>query len=187
VIHGWAQREKSSKTFENLNDQARRSILFAVEAARSLGRPEVGTEHLLLSLLRVRAGTSAEALAHAGVSLPAARQEVEKTGGLFAPEPPERARPQQHLPDGAIPLSPEVKTVIELSSKLARVLGDDRTGTEHLLLILIRDTEVAAAQVLARLGADLDRIRQETIRLHVLATATEPRPDSDPPMTPNST
>jgi ATP-dependent Clp protease ATP-binding subunit ClpC len=73
---------------------------------------------------------------------------------------------------GHIPLSPEVKTVLELSQQLAQELGDDRTGTAHLLLVLIRDREGAAARVLTRLGGDLARIRQQVIKLHASPAAT---------------
>ena len=141
--------------FEHLDDQARRSVVFAQEAARSLGHSSVGSGHLLLGLLYVDGGEAATALTSEGIDPATVRHQVEKTGVNLPP-----------ATEGRIPLASEVETALELSQQMALDLGDSRTGTGHILLILIGQREGVAARVLLSLGADLSRVRQQVIKLH---------------------
>ena len=114
----------------------------------------VGTEHLLLGLVHEGEGVAARALESLGISLEAVRQQVEEIIGQG-----------QQAPSGHIPFTPRAKKVLELSLREALQLGHNYIGTEHILLGLIREGEGVAAQVLVRLGADLNRVRQQVIQL----------------------
>ena len=114
----------------------------------------IGTEHLLLGLIHEGQGVAARALESLGVSLDAVRAQVEEIIGQG-----------QQAPSGHIPFTPRAKTVLELSLRESRQLGHDYIGTEHILLGLLREGEGVAAQVLARLGADLNRVRQQVIEV----------------------
>jgi ATP-dependent Clp protease ATP-binding subunit ClpC len=139
--------------FERFTDRARRVVVLAQEEARMLNHNYIGTEHILLGLLREGEGVAAKALESLGVSLEAARQQVEQKIGHG-----------QRAPEGHIPFTPRAKKVLELSLREALQLGHDYIGTEHILLGLIREGEGVAAQVLVRLGADLNRVRQQVIQ-----------------------
>ena len=119
-----------------------------------LNHDHVGTEHILLALVREGEGVAARALESLGISLEAVRQQVEEIIGQGR-----QAR------SGPIPFTPRVKKVLELSLREATQLGHDYVGTEHILLGLIREGQGVAAQVLVNLGADLNRVRQQVIRL----------------------
>jgi hypothetical protein len=140
--------------FERFTDRARRVVVLAQEEARMLNHNFVGTEHILLGLIHEGEGVAASALQSLGISLEAVRQQVEQIIGQG-----ERA------PSGHIPFTPRAKKVLELSLREAHQLGHDYIGTEHLLLGLIREGEGVAAQVLVRLGADLNRVRRRVIQL----------------------
>jgi ATP-dependent Clp protease ATP-binding subunit ClpA len=114
----------------------------------------IGTEHLLLGLIRESEGVAARALESLGISLGAVRQQVQATTG-------QGQTPQQ----GHIPFTPRAKKVLELSLREAHQLGHNYIGTEHLLLGLIREGQGVAAQALVTLGADLDRARQQVIQV----------------------
>ena len=114
----------------------------------------IGTEHILLGLIHEGEGVAAKALESLGISLEAVRQQVEEIIGQG-----------QQAPSGHIPFTPRVKTVLELSKREALQLGHNYIGTEHILLGLIREGEGVAAQVLVKLGADLNRVRQQVIQL----------------------
>ncbi len=114
----------------------------------------VGTEHILLGLVHEGQGVAASALQSLGISLEAVRQQVEQIVGRG-----------QQAPSGHIPFTPRAKKVLELSLRESLQLGHDYIGTEHILLGLIREGEGVAAQVLVRLGADLNRVRQQVIQL----------------------
>src|SRR5579859_4936604 len=140
--------------FERFTDRARRVVVLAQEEARLLNHGFIGTEHLLLGLLREDEGVAARALASLHVELEAVRASVtEKVG------------PAKRPSGGHIPFTPRAKRVLELSLREALQLGHDYIGTEHLLLGLIREGEGVAAQVLTELGADLNRVRQRVIGL----------------------
>jgi Clp amino terminal domain, pathogenicity island component len=140
--------------FERLTDRARRVIDLAHEEARMLSHNYIGTEHILLGLIREGEGVAAQALESLGISLPAVRQQVEHAVGRGQQAGPER-----------IPFTPRAKKVLELARREAFQLGHHWIGTEHLLLGLIREGEGVAAQALAGLGADLNRVRQQVLRL----------------------
>ena len=140
--------------FERFTDRARRVVVLAQEEARMLNHDYIGTEHILLGLIREGEGVAAKALESLGISLEAVRQQVEEIIGQG-----------QQAPSGHIPFTPRAKTVLELSLREALQLGHDYIGTEHILLGLIGEGEGVAAQVLVRLGADLNRVRQQVIQL----------------------
>ena len=140
--------------FERFTDQARRVVVVAQEESRKLGHDYIGTEHILLGILGAGESVAVQALASLGVSLEAARQQVEEIVGRGS-----------HQASGHIPFTPRAKKVLELSLREAIQLGHNYIGTEHILLGLIREGEGVAAQVLTRLGADLNRTRQQVIQL----------------------
>src|SRR5215469_15161323 len=140
--------------FERFTDRARRVVVLAQEEARLLNHNYIGTEHILLGLIREGQGVAAQVLESLGISLEAVRQHVEEIIGQG-----------QEAPPGHIPFTPRAKKVLELSLREALQLGHNYIGTEHILLGLIREGEGVAAQVLVRLGADLNRVRQQVIQL----------------------
>jgi ATP-dependent Clp protease ATP-binding subunit ClpA len=140
--------------FERFTDRARRVMVLAQEEARLLNHNHIGTEHLLLGLIHEGEGVAAQALESLGVSLPTVRQRVEEIIG----------RGQQALA-GRIPFTPRAKKVLELSRREALAMGHNYVGTEHILLGLLREGDGVAAQVLVGMGADLNRVRQQVIRI----------------------
>ncbi len=114
----------------------------------------IGTEHILLGLIHEGEGVAAKALDSLGIDLDAVRQQVEEIVGQG-----------QADPTGHIPFTPRAKKVLELALREGLQLGHNYIGTEHILLGLIREGEGVAAQVLQKLGADLDRVRQTVIQL----------------------
>jgi ATP-dependent Clp protease ATP-binding subunit ClpC len=135
-------------------DGARRVVVLAQDEARLLNHNYLGTEHLLLGLIREGEGVAVKALESLGISLEAVRAQVQEIIGQG-----------QSAPTGHIPFTPRAKTVLELSFREALQLHHDYIGSEHLLLGLIREGEGVAAQVLMQLGADLFRVRQRVIEL----------------------
>ena len=140
--------------FERFTDRARRVIVLAQEEAKMLNHNYIGTEHLLLGLIHEGDGVAAKALEALGISLEAVREQVEDIIGKG-----------QQKPTGHIPFTPRAKKVLELSLREALQLGHNYIGTEHILLGLIREGEGVAAQVLVKLGADLNSVRQQVIQL----------------------
>ncbi len=140
--------------FERFTDRARRVVVLAQEEARMLNHNYIGTEHILLGLIHEGEGVAAKALESLSISLDAVRQQVEEIIGQG-----------QAAPTGHIPFTPRAKKVLELSLREALQLGHNYIGTEHILLGLIREGEGVAAQVLQKLGADLNRVRQTVIQL----------------------
>ena len=140
--------------FERFTDRARRVVVLAQEEARMLNHNYIGTEHILLGLIHEGEGVAAKALESLGISLEAVREQVEEIIGQG-----------QQAPSGHIPFTPRAKKVLELSLREALQLGHNYIGTEHILLGLIREGEGVAAQVLVKLGADLNRVRQQVIQL----------------------
>ena len=140
--------------FERFTARARRVVVLAQEEARMLNHNYIGTEHILLGLIREGEGQAAKALESLGISLEAVRQQVEETIGQG-----------QQAPSGHIPFTARAKKVLELSLREALQLGQNYIGTEHILLGLLREGEGVAARVLVELGADLNRVRQQVIQL----------------------
>src|SRR6187431_1647982 len=142
------------RMFERFTDRARRVVVLAQEEARMLSHNYIGTEHILLGLIHEGEGVAAKALESLDISLEAVRAQVEEIIGQG-----------QQAPSGHIPFTPRAKKVLELSLREALQLGHSYIGTEHILLGLIREGEGVAAQVLQKLGADLNRVRQQVIQL----------------------
>jgi hypothetical protein len=142
------------KMFERFTDRARQVVVLAQEEARMLNHNYIGTEHILLGLIHEGEGVAARSLESLGISLEVVRQQVEEIIGQG-----------QQAPVGHIPFTPRAKKVLELSLREALQLGHNYIGTEHILLGLICEGEGVAAQVLVKLGADLNRVRQQVIEL----------------------
>jgi ATP-dependent Clp protease ATP-binding subunit ClpC len=140
--------------FERFTDRARRVVVLAQEEARMLNHNYIGTEHILLGLIHEGEGVAAKSLESLGISLEGVRSQVEEIIGQG-----------QQAPSGHIPFTPRAKKVLELSLREALQLGHNYIGTEHILLGLIREGEGVAAQVLVKLGADLNKVRQQVIQL----------------------
>jgi ATP-dependent Clp protease ATP-binding subunit ClpC len=140
--------------FERFTERARRVVVLAQAEAKMLNHDYIGTEHILLGLIHEGEGVAAKALESLGISLEAVRSQVEEIIGQG-----------QAAPTGHIPFTPRAKKVLELSLREALQLGHNYIGTEHILLGLIREGEGVAAQVLQKLGADLNRVRQQVIQL----------------------
>jgi len=141
--------------FNKFTERARKVILLAKEEAKRFNHDYIGTEHILLGLIREGEGVAAAVLQKLGLSPEKIRLEVEK---LVQSGP-------STMVSGDIPFTPKAKKVIELAMEEARSLGHNYIGTEHLLLGLIREGEGVASQVLMNLGLDLNRVRNEVITL----------------------
>jgi ATP-dependent Clp protease ATP-binding subunit ClpC len=140
--------------FEKFTDKARRVVVLAQEEAKLLNHNYIGTEHILLGLIHEGEGVAAKALEALGINLESVREQVQEIIGQG-----------QQAPTGHIPFTPRAKKVLELSLREALQLGHSYIGTEHLLLGLIREGEGVAAQVLTKLGADTNKVRQQVIQL----------------------
>jgi ATP-dependent Clp protease ATP-binding subunit ClpC len=141
--------------FERFTDRARRVVVLAQEEARMLNHDYIGTEHILLGLIHEGKGVAAVALESLEISLEGVRSQVQEIIG----------RGKESAPAGHIPFTPRAKKVLELSLREALQLGHNYIGTEHILLGLLREGEGVAAQVLQKLGADLNRVRQKVIEM----------------------
>jgi ATP-dependent Clp protease ATP-binding subunit ClpC len=137
--------------FERFTDHARHIVVQAQAEARALGHDYIGSEHLLLGLIREHDSVAARVLAALAVSYEAARRQLEDDAG-----------PSRQEPSGHIPFTPGAKKVLELSLREALQLNHTYIGTEHILLGVIRENG-AAAKILVRLGADLERARRQVI------------------------
>ncbi|MEX5277589.1 ATP-dependent Clp protease ATP-binding subunit [Kocuria sp. CPCC 205261] len=140
--------------FERFTDRARRVVVLAQEEARMLNHNYIGTEHLLLGLIHEGEGVAAKALESMGITLSAAREQVQDIIG-----------PGQQAPSGHIPFTPRAKKVLEHSLREALQLGHNYIGTEHILLGIIRAGEGVASQVLVKLGADPGKVRATVLEL----------------------
>jgi ATP-dependent Clp protease ATP-binding subunit ClpC len=157
--------------FERFTGPARRVVMLAQEEARRLHHDHLGTEHLLLGLVREGEGVAARALDCCGISLDRARAEVEDFTGRGRQDPP-----------GDLPFSPRAKNALHLAVEESIRLDSIRTGTGHVLLGLLREGGGTARQVLKRLGADPARLRRQVIRLtEDLAVRAEGTPEAGRP------
>jgi ATP-dependent Clp protease ATP-binding subunit ClpC len=153
--------------FERFTDRARRVVVLAQDEARLLRHPYIGTEHLLLGLLREPHGQAVQVLQAAGVAASDTRIRV-----LARVQAGQKA-PSEHT---HIPFTPQAKKVLELSLRESLELGDNYIGTEHLLLGLAREGHGVASQVLKAQNTDLGVIRREVIRLRGTDAEPEPMP-----------
>ncbi|GAA1511976.1 ATP-dependent Clp protease ATP-binding subunit [Dactylosporangium maewongense] len=158
--------------FERFTDRAKRAVVLAQEEARVLNHHAIGTEHLLLGLIQEGDGVAARSVEALGVSLEDVRRQVEDMIGLGG-----------QAPGGHVPFTPRAKKVLELALREALQLGHNFIGPEHLLLGLVREGEGVAAQVLVRLGADLNRLRAQVIQLLAGHPSSTKAPESAPPVT----
>jgi len=140
---------------DKFTERVRKVMYLAREEAGRLQHDYIGTEHLLLGLIREGEGIAANVLTNLGLDLEVIRQTVESMV----------AAPGSTLTLGEIPFTPKAKRVLELAIEEARQLGHNYVGTEHLLLGLIREGEGVAARVLQELGVDRKKVRDETLRL----------------------
>ncbi len=138
--------------FDKFTERARRVLALAQEEAQRLQHHYIGTEHLLLGLLREGDGVAARVLNNLGIDLNKARSGVEFLVGRG-----------DRIVFGEIGLTPRAKKVIELAIDEARKLNHHYIGTEHLLLGLLREGEGLAVGVLESLGANIDKVRTQTI------------------------
>jgi ATP-dependent Clp protease ATP-binding subunit ClpC len=141
--------------FERFTDRARRVVVLAQEEARMLNHDYVGTEHILVALIREGGGVAAQALESLGITEEAARQQVAEVVG------PSQTGPQR----GHLPMTSPAKKTLQLSLREAIALGHAYIGTEHILLGLVREDDGVAVRVLNSLGVDPNRVRQQVIQL----------------------
>ncbi|MDI9599089.1 MAG: Clp protease N-terminal domain-containing protein, partial [Acidobacteriota bacterium] len=139
--------------FERFTERARQVVVLAQEEARSLKHNYIGTEHLLLGLLREEEGVAARVLDGLDVSVEEVRAAVVRIVGSG-----------EESPQGQIPFTPRAKKVLELALREALSLGHNYIGTEHILLGLVREDEGVAARILLDLDAEPDKIRGEVMR-----------------------
>jgi len=147
--------------FERFTERARQVVVLAQDEAVALRHNYIGTEHLLLGLLREEEGVAARVLEALDVSLEEIRAEVARIIGLG-----------DEVATGQIPFTPRGKKVLELSLREAIALGHNHIGTEHILLGLVREGEGVAMRILLDLDLDAERIRNEIVR--ALAAPAEP-------------
>ena len=139
--------------FERFTDRARRVVVLAQEEARMLNHHYIGTEHVLLGLIHEGEGVASKTLEGMNIGLDAVRAAVQEMVG-----------DGETSPSGHIPFTPRAKKVLELSLRESLQMGHNYIGTEHLLLGLMREGEGVAAQVLVKLGSDLERMREHVLR-----------------------
>jgi ATP-dependent Clp protease ATP-binding subunit ClpC len=139
--------------FERFTERARQVVVLAQEEARALKHNYIGTEHLLLGLLREEEGVAARVLDALDVSVEEVRAAVVRIVGSG-----------EEAPQGQIPFTPRAKKVLELALREALSLGHNYIGTEHILLGLVREDEGVAARILLDLDAEADKIRGEVMR-----------------------
>ncbi|MGH7198238.1 MAG: ATP-dependent Clp protease ATP-binding subunit [Candidatus Omnitrophota bacterium] len=160
--------------FNKFTERARKVILLAKQEAKRFNHDYIGTEHVLLGLLREGEGVAAAVLQSLGMNLNNIRIEVEK---LVQVGP-------ATVVSGDLPFTPKAKKVMELAMEEARTLGHNYIGTEHLLLGLIREGEGVASQVFMNMGLDLEKVREEVIKL--LGSTTPGAPGFPPGQGPSS-
>jgi len=140
--------------FERFTEGARTVVVIAQEEARVLKHDYLGTEHLLLGLLRVEEGLAARVLGALGVAIDDVRAQVARIVGVG-----------DEAKSGEMPFTPRAKKVLDLSLREALSLGHNYIGTEHLLLGLARENEGVAARILLDFGVDAETVRNEVIRM----------------------
>jgi ATP-dependent Clp protease ATP-binding subunit ClpA len=140
--------------FERFTERARQVVVMAQDEARALNHNYIGTEHLLLGLLREQEGIAARVLESLHVTIEEVRAQVARIVG-----------PGEEVTTGQIPFTPRAKRVLELGLREALSLGHNYIGTEHLLLGIARENDGVAARILLDLGIDSEAIRNEVVRV----------------------
>lgn len=138
-----------------MTERARQAVVLSSDEARSLRHTYIGTEHLLLGLLREEHGLAARALENFGILVEDVRGKIIKRVGIG----------ENPVTDGQIPFTPRAKKVLELALREALSLGHNYIGTEHILLGIVREDAGMAVMILHEYGADAEHIRSEVIRL----------------------
>src|SRR2546421_185621 len=140
--------------FERFTERARQVVVLAQEEARTLKHNYIGTEHILLGLLREEEGVAARVLESLDITVEEVRAQVARIVGQG-----------DEVTTGQIPFTPRAKKVLELALREALSLGHNYIGTEHILLGLVRENEGVAARILLDFDADAEKIRNEIIRM----------------------
>jgi ATP-dependent Clp protease ATP-binding subunit ClpC len=140
--------------FERFTERARQVVVLAQDEARTLGHNYIGTEHILLGLLREEEGLAARVLETLGITLERGRAEVARIIGRG-----------DEAASGQIPFTPRAKKVLELALREARSLRHNSIGPEHILLGLVRENEGVASQIMLEFGADAEKVRNEVGRM----------------------
>ncbi|MHB9111966.1 MAG: ATP-dependent Clp protease ATP-binding subunit [Thermoleophilia bacterium] len=154
--------------FERFTERARQVVVLAQEEARSLKHNYIGTEHLLLGLLREEEGIAAQVLVTLDVNLDEVRMQVAQIVGMG-----------DEVAAGQIPFTPRAKKVLELALREALSLGHNYIGTEHILLGLIKENEGVAARILLEFDADSEKIRNEIMRKLTGSARRTPAPQGE--------
>jgi ATP-dependent Clp protease ATP-binding subunit ClpC len=141
--------------FERFTERARQVVVLAQDEARALKHNYIGTEHLLLGLLREEEGLAARVLESFDITVEEVREQVKRLVG----------QGEQEIVTGQIPFTPRAKKVLELALREALSLGHNFIGTEHVLLGVVRENQGVAARILLDFDADAEKIRTEIIRV----------------------
>jgi ATP-dependent Clp protease ATP-binding subunit ClpC len=139
--------------FERFTERARQVVVLAQDESRAFKHDYIGTEHILLGLLREEEGLAARVLESLGVTVEYVRAQVARIVG-----------PGEKATAGQIPFTPRTKKVLELSLREAISLGQNYIGTEHILLGVLKEGEGVAAHILLDRGVDVEKIRNEIVR-----------------------
>jgi ATP-dependent Clp protease ATP-binding subunit ClpC len=162
--------------FERFTERARQVVVLAQEEARTLKHKYIGTEHILLGLLREKEGLAALVLESLDITVERVRAQVVRIVGSG-----------KEVTSGQIPFTPRAKKVLELALREALSLGHNYIGTEHILLGLVRENEGVGARILLDFDADCEKICNEVIRMLSQAGSSAEQParrrKDDPPGT----
>src|SRR5881409_1985216 len=148
------EAERGKELFERFTERARQVVVLAQDEARALKHNYIGTEHILLGLLREEEGLAARVLESLDITVEEVRAQIARIVGQG-----------DEVTTGQIPFTPRAKKVLELALREALSLGHDYIGTEHILLGLVRENEGVAARILLDFDADAEKIRNEIIRM----------------------
>ena len=148
------RRQRGIEVFERFTERARQVVVLAQDEARALKHNYIGTEHILLGLLREEEGLAARVLESLDITVEEVRAQVARIVGQG-----------DEVTSGQIPFTPRAKKVLELALREALSLGHNYIGTEHILLGLVRENEGVAARILLDFDADAEKIRNEIIRM----------------------
>jgi len=151
------EHERNEIMFERFTDSARKVMALSNQEVQRFNHEYIGTEHILLGLIKEGSGTGAAVLKNLGVDIEKMLLEMEQLFKL-------KGRPDKVTMDKQLP-TPLAKKVIEYAIEEARSLNHEYIGTEHILLGLLRESEGIAAQVLVNLGVSIERVRMEILKL----------------------
>jgi len=154
ILAKWKAREASAQAFyEKFTPRAKRALVFAGEEAKRLNHNFIGTEHILLGLIKLKVGVAINVLGKLGLNLDMVRMETEKMVG----------RGPDAKAVSPIPFTPRAKTVIEIAKKEAAQLNHTYIGTEHLLLAILRENRGTAVRVLWSYNVNTEQLHKEIV------------------------